>query len=264
MKCRHRTLVIVIWLVMGINVGIQAETMKETTLKILSFNILHGETTEGTFDLDRVAKVILDASPDLVALQEVDFKTRRARGYDLATELGQRTGMTSVFARAMAYDGGEYGLALLSRFSFDTTRRIALPHSEGKEPRAAIAATLTLPEGPTIQLVGTHLDQGSASERDAQAEALRAAVADTKLPSLLAGDFNATPDSSTLEILGRHWTAAHDDNPPPTFPSDDPKIKIDYVMYAPAARWRVIATEVRQDAVASDHCAYLVTLALKH
>lgn len=237
--------------------------MKETTLKILSFNILHGATTEGTFDLDRVAKVITDAAPDLVALQEVDYKTRRAQGYDLATELAQRTGMTSIFAKAMDHDGGEYGLALLSRYSFESTRRISLPFTNGKEPRAAVAATLNLPGGTLIQFIGTHLDHELASERDAQAEALLAAVADDKMPTLLAGDFNATPGSSTLEILGRHWTAAHEENPPPTFPSDDPKIKIDYVMYAPAAQWRVIATQVLQDAVASDHCAYLVTLALR-
>ncbi len=260
----RQVVTIATWLVMGMFSEIQAEIMKETTLNILSFNILHGATTEGTFDLDRVAKVIIDAKPDLVALQEVDFKTRRAQGYDLATELAQRTGMTSIFAKAMDHDGGEYGLALLSRFSFETTRRIALPYTEGKEPRAAIAATLTLPGGPTLQFVGTHLDHESNSERDAQAEALLDAAGDKSMPSLLAGDFNATPGSSTLGILGRHWTAAHEENPPPTFPSDDPKIKIDYVMYAPAASWRIVATEVLQDVVASDHCAYLVTLALRH
>ena len=47
-----------------------------------------------------------------------------------------------------------------------------------------------------------------------------------------------------------------------TFPSDNPQVKIDYVMYYPENRWRVLKTEVIQDTVASDHCAYLVTIEL--
>ena len=54
-------------------------------VKVLSFNIYHGETMKGNFDLDVIAKVILDTKPDLVALQEVDFKTNRAEKYDLVT-----------------------------------------------------------------------------------------------------------------------------------------------------------------------------------
>lgn len=45
-------------------------------VKVLSFNILHGATTQGDFNLDIIAKVIKDANPDFVALQEVDFKTK--------------------------------------------------------------------------------------------------------------------------------------------------------------------------------------------
>ena len=80
-------------------------------VRILTFNIYHGETpdAEKKFDLDLLAQVIKDVNPDLVALQEVDFKTERARGYDLVTELGQRTKMAPLFGKAMPFDGGEYG-----------------------------------------------------------------------------------------------------------------------------------------------------------
>jgi endonuclease/exonuclease/phosphatase family metal-dependent hydrolase len=242
--------------------GVQAEKMQQTTLRILSFNILHGATVEGTFDLDHVARVIVDAAPDLVALQEVDYKTRRAKGYDLATELGQRTKMTSIFARAMVFDGGEYGQALLSKYSFDSTQRLALPRTGDNEPRVAVEATLTLPGGQQIAFIGTHLDHTGAAEREAQARALNASFAGKGIPSILAGDFNATPESRTIEILKEQWAVASDGNPEPTFPSDDPKIKIDYVMVAPASRWKVVETKVLRDEVVSDHCAYLVTLAL--
>ena len=96
-------------------------------VKVLSFNILHGATTKGDFDLDAIARVIKETNPDLVALQEVDFKTRRARNYDLATELGWRTKMAPLFGRAMKYDGGEYGEGVLSKYSFIATRNVATP-----------------------------------------------------------------------------------------------------------------------------------------
>jgi len=104
-------------------------------VKILSFNILHGATTKGDFDLDAIAKVIIDAKADFVALQEVDFKTNRAKKYDLATELGWRVKMAPLFARAMPYDGGEYGEGVLTNYTILTSRNVSLPYSPGNEPR---------------------------------------------------------------------------------------------------------------------------------
>ncbi|MCK7534981.1 MAG: endonuclease/exonuclease/phosphatase family protein [Marinilabiliales bacterium] len=119
-------------------------------LRVLTFNIYHGATMNGDFDLDYIANVIRDADPDLVALQEVDFLTRRAKGYDLATELGWRLKMASLFARAMPCDGGEYGEAILSKYSFVTTRNVPLPFTGGCEPRAAVEVITVLPSGDTI------------------------------------------------------------------------------------------------------------------
>ena len=102
----------------------QSQVDHSIQVKILTFNIYHGATTNGSFDLDTIASVILRTDPDLVALQEVDFKTNRAKNYDLATELGWRTKMVSIFGRAMPYDGGEYGEAILSKWSFINTRNV--------------------------------------------------------------------------------------------------------------------------------------------
>jgi len=61
------------------------------SIRVLTYNILHGATMKGDFNLDKIAAVIKAADPDLVALQEVDFKTLRAKNYDLVTELVWRT-----------------------------------------------------------------------------------------------------------------------------------------------------------------------------
>lgn len=241
------------------------EIKKEpVVVKVLSFNILHGATTKGDFDLDRLAKVIKDADPDFVAMQEVDFKTNRAKKYDLVTELGWRTKMAGVFGMAMKYDGGEYGEGLLSKHSFLTTRNVALPYYDDHEPRAAIELTTILPSGDTISVIGTHLDHlKDEKDRVIQAKKIKEVFSKNKYPSILAGDLNAVPGSKPITILESFMEASYDkSNPQPTFPSDAPRIKIDYVMYAPSERWKVVSTEIINDTVASDHCAYLVTLEL--
>ena len=79
----------------------QSQIDSTKIVKVLSFNILHGKTMKGDFNLDVIAKVIIDANPDFVALQEVDYKTNRAKKYDLVTELGWRTKMAPIYGRAM-------------------------------------------------------------------------------------------------------------------------------------------------------------------
>jgi endonuclease/exonuclease/phosphatase family metal-dependent hydrolase len=128
------SLFLVVILCTGHSVFTQSTPDSSRIVRVLTFNILHGATTEGDFDLDAIAKVIQEARPDLVALQEVDFLTNRARKYDLVTELGWRTRLAPLFGRAMPYDGGEYGEGVLSRYSFVETRNWALPHGPDKEP----------------------------------------------------------------------------------------------------------------------------------
>lgn len=233
-------------------------------IRVLSFNILHGATTKGDFDLEAIAKVINDTDPDLVALQEVDFLTRRARGYDLVTELGWRTKMAPLFGRAMPYDGGEYGEGILSKYSFISSRNVALPHSPGNEPRAALEITTVLPSGDTIAFVGTHLDHlRNETDRVAQTRAINEVFAGNPYPTILAGDLNAVPGSTPIDILETQWMSTYDkQDPAPTYPSDDPRRKIDYVIYRPTKQWRVVDKQVIADPVASDHCAYLVILEL--
>ena len=242
----------------------QSSIDSSKVVRVLSFNILHGATTKGDFDLDLIAEVIKRANPDLVALQEVDFKTKRAKNFDLATELGWRTKMAPVFGKAMTFDGGEYGEGVLSKYSFIQTRNVALPYSPGTEPRAALEIISVLPSGDTIAFVGTHLDHlEDDKNRVAQAKKINEVFSSNKYPSLLAGDLNAIPGSTPITLLEDMWKASYDKNDPkPTFPSVNPTFKIDYVMFYPKNKWRVIETAIIRDTIASDHCGYLVTLEL--
>jgi endonuclease/exonuclease/phosphatase family metal-dependent hydrolase len=243
-----------------------AQTALDSTriVRVLTFNIYHGETVnaEKKFDLDLLAKVINDVRPDLVALQEVDFKTNRARNYDLVTELGQRTKMAPVFGKAMSFDGGEYGEGALSKYSFLSTKNHPLVSREGKEPRAAIELNIMIKSGDIIRFVGTHLDHTiDDTDRKNQAKQLNELFAKDEIPTILAGDLNSRPESEAMKIIFKEWTPSLPDFKP-TYPADNPRAKIDYVLFRPADKWRVLETEIICNDKVTDHCVILSVLEL--
>ena len=237
---------------------------KPILIRVLSYNILHGATTNLDGDLDVVAGVINEIDPDLVALQEMDFRTNRAQKRDISTELAMKTQMSSIFTKAVDFDGGEYGQSIFYRGTFLETGKTDLPGAPDKEPRIAVTAKLVLESNDTIRFIGTHLDHiANSPDRPAQARKINSLLQNDKIPTILAGDLNDIPGSETINIFEEQWTSTYDKAAPAfTFPSHAPDRKIDYIMYSPENRWKVIEKKVICDALASDHCAYLVVLEL--
>ncbi|MGB5499317.1 MAG: endonuclease/exonuclease/phosphatase family protein [Maribacter sp.] len=232
------------------------------TLRIMSFNILHGATTKNDFNLDTIAGVINKYKPDLVALQEVDFKTNRAKNYDLPTEIGIRTHMASLFARAMYYDGGEYGEAVLSNLSFIASGNIPLPHQPNSEPRAALLTRVRTKNGNVIQFVGTHLDHlEDNTDRLMQAKAINKALGESKYPTLIVGDLNDGPESETLKILSEHFYKPQiPEAKYNTWPAEGPEVCLDHILFNMPEHWQILEYEVVCENYASDHCIVIATL----
>jgi len=230
---------------------------------VLTYNIHHGQGEDGKFNLPRLARVISDLKPDLVALQEVDRKTKRAGGVDQAAELGRLTKMHVVFGKAMDYSGGQYGEAVLSRWPVLHSKVHQLGHDPRSEPRAALAVGVRpLANGPAFLFVGTHLDHVKDSKlRLRQARKLNELfVNDSGGPVILAGDLNDTPQSQPIKTLTEYWLPAVGDTPGATWPSKDPTRKIDYILLRPPGRWRVVEVRVIDEKIASDHCPLLAVL----
>ena len=232
-------------------------------VRVLTYNIHHGEGMDRRIDLPRIARVIGEARPDLVALQEVHAGTRLAKGLDQAAELGRLTGMEARFAEAMPYQGGSYGEAVLSRWPILTNRTIALPATAGHEPRAAAEIRVRSPAGELV-FTGTHLDHVQDPEnRMRQAGALLAAQeGDGATPAILAGDLNCGPGSAPYRLLERVWASAWGGAAAPSWPADGPARDLDHVLVRPAGRWRVLEVRVLGEAVASDHRPVLAVLEL--
>lgn len=221
-------------------------------LRVLTYNIHHGEGVDGQFDYRRLERIIRDLRPDLVALQEVDRRTRRASGVDQAQRLGELTNMHHVFGQAMPYSGGQYGEAILSRFPIKDVQVHPLPFRPGQEPRAALAVTVDPGNGlPNVRFVGTHLCHQSDETRTEQAEQLTLVLKSAGRQSLiLAGDLNARPGSKPIAaLLDDGWIDAV-----------APKSRIDYVMYRRDDPWTVAEVTIVPEDVASDHRPILVVL----
>ena len=231
------------------------------TIRVLAYNIHHGEGMDEVVDLERIAALIRSVDPDLVALQEIDSVTARTDGVDQATALGRLTDLHPYFGRFMAYDGGAYGMALLTRWVPDSVSNLRLP--DGTEPRASLSAVVTLPSGQPLRLVGVHFYE-TEPQRLAQAQSLEEQLATTgDRPTVLAGDFNSLPGSPVMSFLAQTWTLVDKGEDRLTFSSFDPFEEIDFTLFRPADRFEVISERVLDEPVASDHRAILVEFVVR-
>lgn len=222
-------------------------------VKLLSYNLHHGEGSDGRLDLARIGRIIQGVNPDYAGLQEVDSMTSRTDQVNQAAEYARLTGMKWAFARGIPLQGGAYGNAALTRFAFGKTVRIPLP---GDEARVALITEVDLsggqdPARSTVTFVNTHLMNGGAAEADRLESArlinawiTNPANGDPARPMILMGDMNASRGSGSMNEFLKQWQAADFD------------YGIDWVYFRPAARWRFVRAAkltTGDAAVASDH-----------
>ena len=227
------------------------------TIRVLTYNVKHGLGMDGTVDLARSAAVIRRLQPDVVLLQEIDQGTRRTEGVLQAKRLSELTEMPYyAFGKFMDYGGGAYGMALLSKHPLEESHNYRLP--AGAEPRSALAGHIRIGEKEII-VAGVHLYR-TLEQRYAQAQRLVELFEDADVPVILAGDFNSEPRSRVIDLLRRHWTVPEKGADHLTFPSDDPRVEIDYIMYRPAEAFTVTEHRVVDEPLVSDHRPVLIEL----
>lgn len=232
-------------------------------LRVVSYNIKHGRGNDNAVDLARTAAVIRAQRPDIVGLQEVDDRAERSGKVAQAEQLGASLGLHHAFGRFMDFQGGAYGMAILTRFPIERTEEVRLP--EGNEPRIALSVRITLPDGSELTIVNVHFDWvRDDTFRYAQAEALTKYLDGLETPYILLGDFNDVPASRTLALFReRAAEAAKPENNRFTFSSTEPSREIDYIFFAPAAAWHAREVTVVDERLASDHRPVVAVLERK-
>lgn len=232
------------------------------SLMVATYNIRHGRGMDGVVDLARTGRAIAALGADIVALQEVDKRVQRSDNLDEPAALGVQLGMASAFGAFMPYQGGEYGLAILSRFPIRRQQALRLP--DGNEPRVALLAELELPSARRVLVVNVHFDWvANDSLRYRQVEALASVLDTVSLPIVLLGDFNDQPGSRTLSRWAARFVAvvkpAADRF---TFSSTEPNQEIDHILLAPREAWVAGTARVVTDPLTSDHRAVVARVRL--
>ena len=225
----------------------------QNTLKLMSYNIKNANGMDNVCNFQRIANVINNTSPDVVAIQEVDSMTNRSGQKYVLGEIAERTQMHGYFAPAIAYDGGKYGIGLLTKQLPLRLQTLPLP---GREE----ARTLILAEFADYIYCCTHMSL-TEEDRMKSLELVKAFTSSSTKPLFLAGDMNAEPESGFIKELQKDFQILS--NPKQhTFPAPDPKETIDYIatLKQNAKGFAVISAKVINEPMASDHRPILVEL----
>ena len=196
---------------------------KQTTVKLLTYNVRNCRGMDDITDYNRIANVITRIAPDIVMLQELDSATQRSNGKVVLNELASFTQMYKTFGASIAYQGGKYGIGILTKEKPVKWEIVALP---GREERRS----LLIVELKDYYVCCTHFSL-TEEDRIASVDIINNAVKDFAKPVFLAGDFNAAYGSQVIKNIQNKWLMLN--NPElPTIPSNNPQRCIDYIFAA--------------------------------
>lgn len=232
------------------------------SISILCYNIHHANPPSkeaGFIDLKAIAQVINDSNADLVSLQEVDMDVPRSGNIDQAKELAELTNRHFFFAKGIDLDGGEYGVAILSKSPFIWTKSFLLPMAEESEQRVIAIGAIELENGKEVVFSTSHFDLKDKN-KISNAEFVLAQAKNTKAPFIFTGDLNAHPESAPIKLLSKElksvgWGA--------TFPEINPSRQIDYIMVGKNDPFKVTSFQVIEEEYASDHRPIFAILELQ-
>lgn len=258
------------FLISALWVGISGCTNENTgniqSLTVMTYNIHHANppTAGDSIDIDAIVQVIQAEDPDLVALQEVDVFTRRS-GTDLhqAREIAAKLNMYYYFAKALDYQNGLYGNAVLSKFTILDSLRIGLPPMEGVQAEYRNWAGIKVEvNGNELWFGSTHLDFGQGENNMYQSTTLLQQLDSFVEPVIIGGDFNRREDSETIALFDTQFQRTCSDCPP-TIPVVNPNRTIDHIMFRPKDAFTVIEHRVVDEQYASDHLPVVAKLLIK-
>src|SRR5438105_6932575 len=205
----HSRLSLIVGLTVVLSVSIvypnsAARPASTHTIRVMTYNIHGGIGMDKKLELPRIAGVINAQHPDLVGLQEVDRGVERTQRIDEIAELAKLTKMDYAFAFNLKYQGGQYGVAILSRYPIRATDHRLYQNTREAERRGFIRAEVNI-GGRVVNFVTTHLDYQYEDGRVFEAEQLLVALKDVKGPLILVGDFNDVPAGGAYKLVSNQF-----------------------------------------------------------
>lgn len=238
------------------NSGSDIAKKEKNARRIMCYNVRNCRGEDNVLDYDRVANVMKKVGAEVIAIQELDSATGRSKGTVALEELAKRLKMKHTYAPAIDYDGGKYGVGLLSVEKPIGYTTMPLPGANERR-------VLLVVEFKDYYFAVTHLSLTN-EERVQSANMIIDAVKHIKdKPLFIAGDFNATPKSDPISVMNTKFTILNDINDF-TIPVVNPNRTIDYIFgYNNGYKFDVLQRKVLQEREASDHLPLFVDVVIK-
>lgn len=187
------------------------ESNNENILRVFLYNIHHGEGLDGEVDIERIADVIREKDPHLVALNEVDVGVERSGSIDIMALLAEALNMEPVFGKNINHQGGEYGNGILTTLPLTFSENLHFEMSEDREQRGLLQTVVEF-DKVRIAFMTTHLDHQSEVNRQLAVQQ----IIETKnnypgMPVIVTGDFNAPPDEGVIGQMKIHFVDLWDE-----------------------------------------------------
>ncbi len=244
-------------------------------MKIMTFNIQHGvvfDDPEKRIDLAAFADFINAEKPDIVGLNEVRCSSEGAPDPEDINEynapqakiLASLTDMNYRFAPAIESLNGLYGNALLTRFQIVESEIFPIPSPPENmrifnryEDRCLLKSVIHTDEGDITVFV-CHMGL-NPQERLSAVETVCRELDRTEGKKILMGDFNMSPENELLTPIYDRLadTAVKIKGNFLTFPSDAPKVKIDYIFVS--KDFEIISAAI-PDKYVSDHRVHIAKI----
>ncbi len=238
----------------------------KSSIKIMTYNIHHANppSKPNVIDVDAIANAIKKENPDLVALQEVDvFTIRSGKNLHEAKAIADKLGMYYFFAKALDYQGGYYGNAVLSKHPIKDSLLIDLPAlpEVDAEDRVWVGVRVQI-EGKDLWFGSTHLDYKTQENNLHQSTTLLNSLAKINIPVIIGGDFNVTESSQTIALFDQQFMRTCPADCPPTIPEINPTRAIDFIMFRPKDAFSTMNHKVIDEQYASDHLPVVAELVI--
>lgn len=231
---------------------------------VMSYNIYGARLTNGI----KIGESIKKYNPDFVSLQEVDKFTRRSRNKDITLEIAKALGYNYYyFQKAMDFDGGEYGISIISKYPVKKLFRSELP-SIGNEKRQILIAELDSEElGKKVTVLNTHLDYKTEIKEKEMRHLLAVADVIEGDVKFMSGDFNFLPTSEHYRKITENWKDSYtEENKEKTKKAED--ARIDYIFSKSSRKVKVKKSQFINDDTEewtklSDHLPYISVFDIK-
>lgn len=209
-------------------------------LKVMTFNIQHAlDYQKQIIDFDLFINATKKYEADVCGLNEVRGDGPLEDYTDQTTAIAEGLGFNSYFGEAIKVQGtSPYGNAIVSRFPFKSVETFAIPDPKikrgkhGFESRCIIKAVAEI-DGKDVCFLVCHMGLNKIEQENA-VETICNLLDEIKMPVILMGDFNTTPDDKVLNPIRERMSDTDDFNLIKnlgTYPSDKPEKKIDYIFY---------------------------------